>query len=227
MGHIIMQDGIGNVSIGDRAATHRAPISALAKRITDIILASFALLILWPVFLLIAALVATDGGPIFFRHRRIGKNGVGFDCLKFRTMILGATECLEEYLAYHPSEREEWERAQKLSFDPRTTAVGRMLRTSSFDELPQFFNVLVGDMSLVGPRPVTRSELAFYGDKVDLYLSVRPGVTGLWQISGRNDVSYENRVELDARYVREQSFWRDFMILLRTPRVVLSKTGAR
>ena len=227
MGYRIMQDGIGNVSIAQRTTIQRAPIGAFAKRVTDIILATFALLILWPVFLLIAALVATDGGPVFYRHRRIGKDGVAFDCLKFRTMILGATECLEEYLAYHPSEREEWERAQKLSFDPRTTAVGRMLRTSSFDELPQFFNVLVGDMSLVGPRPVTRSELAFYGDKVELYRSVRPGITGLWQISGRNDVSYEERVELDARYVREQSFWCDLMILMRTPRVVLSKTGAR
>lgn len=199
----------------------------VAKRVSDVVLASLALLVLWPLFLLIAALVATDGGPILYRHGRVGKDGAAFDCLKFRTMILGATECLDEYLAYHPSERAEWDSAQKLTFDPRVTAVGRVLRRTSMDELPQFFNVLVGDMSLVGPRPVTSPELAYYGETADLYRSVRPGITGLWQISGRNDVSYDERVEFDARYVKERSFWGDMDILLRTPRVVFSRTGAR
>ena len=222
-----MRSRTGVFSVARSGAIQWAPLRLVAKRVTDVILASFALLILWPLFLVIAALVATDGGPILYRHRRVGKDGVPFDCLKFRTMILGATECLDEYLAYHPAERAEWESTRKLSFDPRTTAVGRLLRKTSMDELPQFFNVLTGDMSLVGPRPVTPSELAFYGEKADLYRSVRPGITGLWQISGRNDVSYDERVDLDATYVREQGFWRDLGILLRPPRVVLSRTGAR
>jgi exopolysaccharide production protein ExoY len=217
----------GFFSPAKSGAMQSAPLGLATKRMTDIILASFALLILWPLLLVIAALVATDGGPILYRHRRVGKDGVSFDCLKFRTMILGATECLDEYLAYHPAERTEWESTRKLRFDPRTTAIGRVLRKVSMDELPQFFNVLTGDMSLVGPRPVTPPELAFYGEKAELYRSVRPGITGLWQISGRNDVSYDERVALDAAYVREQGFWRDLDILLQTPRVVLSRTGAR
>ena len=222
-----MRSPTGFPSVARGGAMRSGPLGLVAKRVTDLILASFALLILWPLFLVIAILVATDGGPILYRHRRIGKDGAAFDCLKFRTMILGATECLDEYLTYHPAERAEWDSTRKLSFDPRTTAIGRFLRKTSIDELPQFFNVLTGDMSLVGPRPVTSSELAFYGEKADLYRSVRPGITGLWQISGRNDVSYDERVALDATYVREQGFWRDVSILLRTPRVVLSRTGAR
>ena len=222
-----MRSRIGFVSAARSSAINSAPLGLFAKRVTDVILAILALLILWPLFLVIAALVATDGGPILYRHRRVGKDGATFDCLKFRTMILGATECLDEYLAYHPAERAEWESTRKLAFDPRTTAIGRLLRKTSMDELPQFLNVLSGAMSLVGPRPVTPSEIAFYGEKADLYRSVRPGITGLWQISGRNDVSYDERVALDATYVREQGFWRDLGILLRTPRVVLSRTGAR
>ncbi|RFC43562.1 MAG: exopolysaccharide production protein ExoY [Verrucomicrobia bacterium] len=222
-----MQRPVEDYYVAGEAVAQGRPLGVFAKRVTDIILSGLALLVLWPLFLLIAALVATDGGPILYRHSRVGKDGAAFDCLKFRTMILGATECLDEYLAYHPAEREEWESSRKLTFDPRTTAVGRMLRQTSMDELPQLLNVLCGHMSLVGPRPVTSPELAFYGDKAHLYRAVRPGITGLWQISGRNDVSYAERVDLDARYVKERSFWRDLDILLRTPRVVLSRTGAR
>lgn len=222
-----MQSRIANYCSADRNCIQRTHIGAIAKRIIDVVLASLALIVLSPLFFVIWLLVATNGGSALYRHPRVGRNGKIFDCLKFSTMMMGANECLEEYLSYHPEAREEWDKTRKLTFDPRTTAIGRFLRRTSLDELPQLINVLVGDMSLVGPRPVTTPELAFYGDKIELYSSVRPGITGLWQISGRNDVSYEERVALDARYVREQSFWGDISILLRTPRVVLARTGAR
>ncbi len=222
-----MQSQTANYCPADRADVPRRLLGCMVKRVMDLVFATLAIIVLSPLFILIAALVSTSGGPVLYRHARIGKNGKSFDCLKFSTMIPGATECLEEYLSYHPQARAEWESTRKLTFDPRATAVGRLLRRTSLDELPQLFNVLMGDMSLVGPRPVTAPELHYYGDKAELYRSVRPGITGLWQISGRNDVSYEQRVALDARYVREQSLWRDIAILLRTPRVVLARTGAR
>jgi exopolysaccharide production protein ExoY len=222
-----MQSQTANYCPADQAHVPRRLLGCMVKRVMDLVFATLAIIVLSPLFILIAALVSTSGGPVLYRHARIGKNGKSFDCLKFSTMIPGATECLEEYLSYHPQARAEWESSRKLTFDPRATAVGRLLRRTSLDELPQLFNVLMGDMSLVGPSPVTAPELHDYGDKAELYRSVRPGITGLWQISGRNDVSYEQRVALDARYVREQSLWRDIAILLRTPRVVLARTGAR
>ena len=222
-----MQSRMANYCPADQANIQRTQIGAMAKRVTDVVLSSLALVALSPLFALIGALVASSGGRVLFRHPRVGKDGKIFNCLKFSTMMMGATECLDEYLSYHPEAREEWDTTRKLTFDPRTTGIGRLLRRTSLDELPQLINVLKGDMSLVGPRPVTSPELAYYGDKAELYRSVRPGITGLWQISGRNDVSYDERVALDARYVREQSFWVDASILLRTPRVVLARTGAR
>lgn len=222
-----MQSQTANCCPADQSHVPRRLLGCMVKRVMDLVFATLAIIVLSPLFILIAALVSTSGGPVLYRHARIGKNGKSFDCLKFSTMIPGATECLEEYLSYHPQARAEWESTRKLTFDPRATAVGNLLRRTSLDELPQLFNVLMGDMSLVGPRPVTAPELNYYGDKAELYRSVRPGITGLWQISGRNDVSYEQRVALDARYVREQSLWRDISILLRTPRVVLARTGAR
>lgn len=222
-----MQSQMADYCPADQTHVPRRLLGCIVKRVVDLVFATLAIIALSPLFILIAALVSTSGGPVLYRHARIGKNGKSFDCLKFSTMIPGATECLEEYLSYHPQARAEWESTRKLTFDPRATAVGNLLRRTSLDELPQLFNVLMGDMSLVGPRPVTAPELNYYGDKADLYRSVRPGITGLWQISGRNDVSYEQRVALDARYVREQSLWRDISILLRTPRVVLARTGAR
>jgi exopolysaccharide production protein ExoY len=139
-----------------------------------------------------------------------------------------ADHCLDEYLGHHPSACDQWLLDRKLAFDPRVTAVGRLLRQSSLDELPQLINVIRGEMSLVGPRPVTRAELdLYYCSSAELYKCVRPGITGLWQVSGRNDVSYATRIALDARYVREWNFILDILILCRTPRVVLSKRGAR
>ncbi|NIX76194.1 sugar transferase [Microvirga terricola] len=202
-------------------------VSRFGKRSLDILVASLALFLSLPLLLVIAVFVAMDGGPVLYSHRRIGTAGVPFGCLKFRTMILDADQCLEEYLSYHPEACAEWARNQKLTFDPRVTAVGRFLRQSSFDELPQLINVLKDEMSLVGPRPVTQSEMAHYGPVAALYKSVRPGITGLWQVSGRNDVGYETRVKLDEHYVKNWSFGSDLLILFRTPTAVLSRRGAK
>lgn len=199
----------------------------VVKRAFDFTAASLLLIMSIPLFIAVAALVAIDGGPIFFRHQRVGKNGETFGCLKFRTMILGAEECLDEYLSLHPDAQMEWAREQKLSFDPRITSIGRFLRLSSIDELPQLLNVIKGDMSLVGPRPVTRGELVHYGFATALYKSVRPGITGLWQVSGRNDLGYDMRVRLDEQYVKTWSLFADLVILVRTPAVVISRRGAR
>ena len=214
------------VSVSERY-TERLNASKIIKRLIDII-GSLALLVLFsPLFLIVALMVSLDGGPVFYRHKRIGRDGKPFGCLKFRTMILGAEACLNEYLSYHPEQRREWEQDQKLAFDPRVTAIGNVLRRLSLDELPQLVNVLVGEMSLVGPRPVTEGELKHYAAAASAYLAVRPGLTGPWQVSGRNDVSYATRVAMDEAYVRNFSLWNDIVILLRTPGVVLSKKGAR
>ena len=214
------------VSVSERY-TERLNASKIIKRVIDII-GSLALLVLFsPLFLVVALMVSLDGGPVFYRHKRIGRDGKPFGCLKFRTMILGAEACLNEYLSYHPEQRREWEQDQKLAFDPRVTAIGNVLRRLSLDELPQLVNVLVGEMSLVCPRPVTEGELKHYGAAASAYLAVRLGLTGPWQVSGRNDVSYATRVAMDEAYVRNFSLWNDIVILLRTPGVVLSKKGAR
>ena len=214
------------VSVSERY-TERLNASKIIKRLIDVI-GSLALLVLFsPLFLVVALMVSLDGGPVFYRHKRIGRDGKPFGCLKFRTMILGAEACLNEYLSYHPEQRREWEQDQKLAFDPRVTAISNVLRRLSLDELPQLVNVLVGEMSLVGPRPVTEGELKHYGAAASAYLAVRPGLTGPWQASGRNDVSYATRVAMDEAYVRNFSLWNDIVILLRTPGVVLSKKGAR
>ncbi len=212
---------------GDALLRQRRPLTHFAKRTIDFFGALALLILLSPVFLIVSVLVALDGGPVFYQHQRVGRYGVPFGCLKFRTMILGADRCLNEYLAYHTDAEQEWDRDQKLTFDPRITSIGRFLRRTSLDELPQLVNVLYGDMSLVGPRPVTQSELRHYGHAAADYLSIRPGITGLWQISGRNDVSYAQRVALDQAYVATLSLWRDIVILLKTPVVVFSKRGAR
>lgn len=210
-----------------RYTPRQGVFSAHMKRVFDIC-ASLALLLLTaPLFAVIGLLVALDGGPVIYRHARVGKGFVPFNCLKFRTMMLDADGCLQEYLSYHPQARAEWGRDQKLLFDPRVTPTGKFLRATSLDELPQLINVLRGDMSLVGPRPVTSAELSHYNRHVSEYASVLPGITGLWQVSGRNDLSYERRVELDCEYVRRHTFLMDFKILIRTAGVLLSRKGAR
>jgi lipopolysaccharide/colanic/teichoic acid biosynthesis glycosyltransferase len=185
------------------------------------------LIVLSPVFGIIAAAVALDGGPVFFAHRRVGRNGESFGCWKFRSMMVGAEDCLSEYLHYNPHAVSEWQRDYKLSHDPRITPIGSFLRKTSLDELPQLWNVIVGDMSLVGPRPVTSVEMQLYGGNADIVTSVRPGITGPWQVSGRNETSYDQRILMDVHYVRTRSLLTDMIILLRTPLMVLSQRGAR
>lgn len=168
-------------------------------------------------------IISQDGGPAYFSHRRVGKDGVSFGCPKFRTMMMGAEECLNEYFRYHPESVIEWQRAHKLRVDPRVTKLGAFLRKTNLDEIPQMWRVLFGQMSLVGPRPVTESEMASrYGSYADIVTSVRPGVTGPWQVvPERNSIEYHLRVALDVRYVRERNFVTDIGILLQTVMVMV------
>jgi len=170
--------------------------------------------------------IGLSGGAPIFGHARIGRYGRTFACFKFRTMVADAEGVLRRLLESDASARAEWERSYKLKDDPRITPIGAFLRRTSLDELPQLWNVLKGDMSLVGPRPIIEAELERYGDQVDYYLETRPGITGLWQISGRNDTGYEDRVALDSWYVRNWSLWYDLVILVKTVRVVLGREGA-
>lgn len=184
-------------------------------------------LFILPMIGLIALLIKLDSpGPIFYSQTRIGQGGQPFRAWKFRTMVRKADDALKDYLEQHPDLREAWERDQKLRYDPRVTRVGRFLRRTSLDELPQLWNILRGEMSLVGPRPIIEEEISRYGDKFLLYTKVIPGLTGLWQVSGRNNITYEERVSLDAYYVRNWSVWLDMYILLRTVWVVLTGEGA-
>jgi Undecaprenyl-phosphate galactose phosphotransferase WbaP len=196
------------------------------KRTVDVCGASTLLVVLFPILVVIAIIVMSDRGTIVFGHPRIGRNGRTFQCLKFRSMVRNADKVLESLLANDPQAREEWNRDFKLKNDIRITPVGRVLRRTSLDELPQLWNVLRGDMSLVGPRPIVRQELARYGSDVDYYLMLKPGITGLWQVSGRNNVDYPTRVSLDVRYAMNRSLALDILILLKTVKVVLEKDGA-
>lgn len=209
-------------------ARHRLalPRASAAKRLIDVVGALALLVAAAPVMLLIVLLVKLDGGPVLFRHRRVGAAGLGFTCLKFRSMVVDADGALARMLANDPQARAEWDAEFKLRHDPRVTRLGRFLRRSSLDELPQLFNVLAGDMSLVGPRPIVQAEIARYGARIADYLSCRPGLTGLWQVSGRNDLTYDQRVALDSRYAREWSLRRDLAILGQTFGAVLRRAGA-
>lgn len=197
----------------------------LGKRIFDLIGAAMLLFGFSPIFLVISMIVMLERGSIFFAHQRNGQRGVAFPCLKFRTMLPHAEERLKTLVALDPIARREWERNRKLSNDQQITVLGSFLRRSGLDELPQLLNVLAGHMSLVGPRPATVSELARYGNDVQNYLAVRPGMTGLWQVSGYNQVSYDRRVALDSHYVDNLSFRQDLIILARTVKVVLYGEG--
>jgi len=214
--------------LGSRAATARSVLRPALKRAFDVAGALASLVALLPLLLVIAALVKADGGPVLFVHERVGRGGRRFGCLKFRSMVVDAPERLEALLASNPEARAQWDAARKLKRDPRVTAIGRFLRASSLDELPQLINVLRGEMSLVGPRPVQAEELAeHYGPAAaEWYASVRPGITGLWQVSGRSDTSYAARVALDLRYLANPSLLWDVWILLKTPFAVLRRRGA-
>ncbi|KAF0676939.1 Exopolysaccharide production protein exoY [Profundibacterium mesophilum KAUST100406-0324] len=199
----------------------------LSKRLLDKAVAGFALLMLLPLMLIVAVLVLlVDGGPAIFGHERVGINGRRFRCYKFRSMVRDADAQLARILASDPAARAEWETTRKLTVDPRVSRLGLFLRRTSLDELPQLWNVLRGDMSLVGPRPVTADEAVRYGDHFATYSAVRPGITGAWQVSGRNEISYPERVDLDVHYVTNWSLACDLGILLKTVNVVLTGRGA-
>jgi len=206
----------------DDGAADRALTAAM-----NFVVAFAALVFLLPVMLLVAlAIYGQDGGPILFAHRRIGLNGRHFNCLKFRSMAVDAEQRLATLLATDPVARAEWEKDHKLRQDARVTRLGAFLRKTSLDELPQLLNVLRGDMSLVGPRPIVEAEIVKYGRRFRNYCAVKPGITGLWQVSGRNDTSYRTRVVLDSVYARRRSFGLDAYILACTVPAVLTRRGS-
>ena len=198
------------------------------KRSLDIAISALLLAAVLPLFAIIAVIIKiTDGNAVFYSQKRVGYGGKYFDCLKFRTMVVEGDKVLDDYLAANPEEAENWHLYRKLKHDPRILGfVGRFLRKKSLDELPQLINVLRGDMSLVGPRPVTEVEYNLYYKDTSVYNKARPGITGLWQISGRNEVTFEERVDLDRRYVKEWSLQKDLAIILKTPKVVVAGNGA-
>ncbi|QFY61034.1 sugar transferase [Rhizobium grahamii] len=203
------------------------PTGGFAKRAFDVSAACLGLLLLSPILLMVMLLVKlSDKGPAFYGHRRIGHNGQEFRCLKFRTMVTDGDRVLQDYLRNNPQAMDEWRSTRKLQNDPRVTAVGTVLRKLSLDELPQLFNIIRGEMSIVGPRPVVRDELEMYEHAAVYYLQSRPGLTGLWQISGRNDVSYAARVAFDTHYVENWSLVRDVVIIARTIPAVCAQRGS-
>ena len=202
------------------------PLLRIVKRSFDIIGSISLISLLLPLLVYISYKVSRDGGSAFFGHERIGENGKPFKCYKFRSMVTDAQEVLERLLANDPIAKAEWNKDFKLKNDPRINKIGHFLRRTSLDELPQLWNVLKGEMSLVGPRPVVKDELERYGDDVVYYLTAKPGMTGLWQVSGRNDVDYETRVYFDVWYVKNWSLWSDIAILFKTITVVTNRTGA-
>lgn len=200
--------------------------SRFIKRSFDLVVALFISVCLSPLLVFLALWIMRDGGSPIYKHMRVGRDGQLFPCLKFRSMVLNSDEVLQHLLATDPQAKAEWEADFKLRNDVRITRVGRILRKTSLDELPQLWNVIRGDMSLVGPRPVVTEELERYGVNQGYYLMAKPGLTGLWQVSGRNDVDYDTRVYFDAWYVKNWSLWNDIVILAKTVEIVLNRDGA-
>ena len=212
------------LSIRNNLARRR---NRLAKRIFDLVATICGGLLILPILLILAVLVGVDNkGRIIFAHRRVGRKGKLFPCYKFQSMVPDAQERLEEYLAKNPAARKEWEESFKLTNDPRVTKLGAFLRKTSLDELPQLWNVLMGDMSLVGPRPIVTKEVERYGDYIREYYMVPPGITGMWQVNGRSDTTYEERVAMDTWYVRNWSVWIDLVYLFKTVKTVFTGKGA-
>ena len=212
---------------GPESAVYERSFDQILTEIMNVLVAFAVIVFLAPVLFLIAmAVYCQDGGPILFAHRRIGRNGRHFHCLKFRSMAIDAERRLADLLASDPAARAEWERDYKLRRDPRVTALGEFLRKTSLDELPQFLNVLRGDMSIVGPRPIVEAEVCKYGRRFRDYCAVKPGITGLWQVSGRNDTSYRTRVALDCLYAERRSLLLDAKVLAATVPAVLMRRGS-
>ena len=218
-------DGLGGLEMVNQA---RKRVLRVQKRVLDWILAVFAFILALPFFVVLPILVKlTSRGPVFYRQRRLGRGGKPFFVWKFRSMYVDADARLQKLLAENPEAADEWGRKFKLADDPRVTPFGRFLRKTSLDELPQLFNVFHGEMALIGPRPIVADEVQYYGASYSVFSSVRPGVTGLWQVSGRSDTDYDRRVALDTYYVINWSPWLDIWILLRTVLVVALMRGAR
>ncbi|MDE2570872.1 MAG: sugar transferase [Sphingomonadales bacterium] len=223
----------GALTDEERRLILSAPAPAVAvdsfhlRRLIDVVVSLSLIVLLAPVLLAIALLVVmtSPGNPIF-AHKRVGQGGKTFPCLKFRSMHVDAEQRLKDLLASAPELREEWRRCHKLTNDPRVSRIGNLLRVTSFDELPQLFNVLAGQMTLVGPRPIVADELKHYGRFAGHYMTVKPGLTGLWQITGRSSVTYRRRVAADVLYIRSRSYLLDFRILVKTVPAILFRRGA-
>nr|WP_156883088.1 sugar transferase [Rhodovulum sp. P5] len=211
--------------MADRVESGHGFYVRYGKRIFDITLAILSLPVLLPVIALLWVLVRLDGGPGFFLHTRVGRNGKPFKCWKIRSMVVNAEHKLKAYLARNPEAAAEWERDFKLTDDPRVTRIGRFIRKTSLDEIPQIFNVLTGEMSFVGPRPIVTEELQRYGQHASSYMAMTPGVTGLWQVSGRNEISYGERIALDISYLEHCSLRTDLSIIWKTGAAVIFRTG--
>ena len=197
------------------------------KRVVDLVLSGLVIIVLSPVFVVTSVIIKLDSpGPVFYRHRRLGRNMRELRILKFRTMHRDADKRLKDLLDSDPALKREFEEKFKLTRDPRVTRVGRFLRKFSIDELPQFFNIVAGQMSFVGPRPIVDDEVKYYKERSLVMFRVPPGATGRWQVSGRSDTSYDSRVEMDTSYVQEWTFWEDLKIILKTPSAVLSRRGS-
>jgi lipopolysaccharide/colanic/teichoic acid biosynthesis glycosyltransferase len=227
--HILERDMAAGRPVRRRAPASDMPAAlpgAHSKRIFDVLGALLLGIVLSPFILAIVLMIRLEGRPVLFWHKRIGRNGKAFLCLKFRTMAPDAEQTLRKLLRANPALRDEWTENHKLRDDPRITLTGRFLRQTSLDELPQLWNILRGEMSLVGPRPIVRAELLRYGREAATYLAVKPGLTGLWQVKGRSDTSYRRRVAMDKYYVRNRTVLLDLYVVLATVGVVLKRAGA-
>ena len=203
-------------SLGQKQLLHSRS-SDIAKRLFDIVFSLSVLVLCAPIYLVLAGLIAcTSSGSIFYIQERVGKNYRHFGCIKFRTMIPNADRVLTEMMAQSEDLRQEFAENFKLKQDPRITKIGKFLRITNLDEFPQFINVLKGEMSVVGPRPLVPEEIERYGTAIDRVLTIRPGITGLWQVSGRNDIPYAQRIRIDVSYVKRRNFWLDLRIVLKT-----------
>ena len=220
-----MNTGIQNVLEDRHILVNEGVLYKVCKRTIDIIGSLAGIILLSPIFLIVAIAIKVEDprGKIIFGHKRVGKDGKLFPCLKFRSMFANAEEMKKNFT---PAQKKEYAETFKLKDDPRITKVGKFIRKTSLDELPQLFNILKGDMTIVGPRPIVTDELKYYGEYDKYYMAVKPGLTGLWQVSGRSDTSYDERVELDMEYIKARTIAKDIYIMIMTVVKVLKREGS-